>query len=53
MARKFVNIEALNFRSTPDTSSLANRIDILHLGQPVTEVGPATKSGWMGNPPRK
>lgn len=47
MARKLISIEALNFRSTPDTSSLANRIDILHLGQPVTEIGPATKSGWV------
>lgn len=47
MTRKYVNIEALNFRFTPDTSSLANRIDILHLGQPVTEIGPTSKPEWI------
>jgi hypothetical protein len=41
MTDKFVDMEGLNFRLAPDTSSLANRIGILHLGQPVKEIGPA------------
>lgn len=47
MTNKFVDIEALNFRSTPDSSTLNNRIGILHLGQLVEEIGPATKPGWL------
>ena len=47
MISRFVDLEALNLRSTPDTSSLANRIGILHLGQPVNEIGPASKPGWV------
>lgn len=47
MTKKIVDIEALNFRSTPDSSTLTNRIGILHLGQPVEEIGPATKPGWL------
>ena len=41
MKDKFVDLEALNLRASPDSSSLANRIGILHLGQPVKEIGPA------------
>ena len=47
MTSKFVDLEALNFRSTPNSSSLANRIGILHLGQPVNEIGPASAPGWV------
>jgi len=47
MTDKFVDQVALNLRSTPDTSSLANRIGILHLGQPVKEIGPASAPGWV------
>lgn len=44
---KFVDLEALNLRKTPDSSSLANRIGILHLGQPVKEIGAAAVTGWV------
>lgn len=47
MTDKFVDLEALNLRKAPDTSSLGNRIGILHLGQPVKEIGPASVAGWV------
>lgn len=47
MTDKFVDLEALNFRKTPDSSSLANRIGVLHLGQPVKEIKPASVAGWV------
>lgn len=47
MTDKFVDLEALNLRKTPDSSSLDNRIGILHLGQPVKEIGPASVAGWL------
>lgn len=47
MTDKFVDLEALNLRSAPNSSSLANRIGILHLGQPVKEIGPAPVAGWV------
>ncbi|MDQ3565504.1 MAG: DUF2272 domain-containing protein [Pseudomonadota bacterium] len=47
MTDKFVDLEALNIRSAPDASTLANRIGILHLGQPVKEIGPASAAGWV------
>ena len=47
MTDKFVDMEALNFRSAPNSPSLANRIGILHLGQPVNEIGPADTAGWV------
>ncbi|MDD5322945.1 MAG: DUF2272 domain-containing protein [Methylococcales bacterium] len=47
MPDKFVDLEALNLRTTPNSSSLANRIGILHLGQPVKEIGPASTTGWV------
>lgn len=47
MTDKFVDMEALNLRSAPNSSSLANRIGILHLGQPVKEIGPAATAGWV------
>jgi hypothetical protein len=47
MIDKFVDLEALNFRTSPDTSSLANRIGILHLGQSVKEIGPASAENWV------
>jgi len=47
MTDKFVDLEALNLRSAPNSSSLANRIGILHLGQPVNEIGPADTAGWV------
>lgn len=45
MTDKFVDLEALNLRSAPDASTLANRIGILHLGQPVKEIGPVSPVG--------
>ncbi len=48
MTAKFVDLEALNFRSSPNSSSLANRIGVLHLGQPVDEIGPAASApDWL------
>lgn len=47
MTDKLVDLKALNLRKTPDTSSLGNRIGILHLCQPVKEIGPASKEGWV------
>lgn len=47
MTDKFVDLEALNLRSAPDASTLANRIGILHLGQPVKEIGPVSATGWV------
>lgn len=47
MTDKFVDLEALNLRSAPDASTLANRIGILHVGQPVKEIGPASAVGWV------
>lgn len=47
MTDKFVDLEALNLRSAPDASSLANRIGILHLGQFVEELESAEMSGWL------
>ncbi|MEI6709009.1 MAG: DUF2272 domain-containing protein [Methylococcales bacterium] len=44
---KFVNLEALNLRDTADSSSLSNRIAVLHLGQPVKEIGSAPVAGWV------
>jgi len=47
MTDRIVDLEALNLRSAPDESTLANRIGILHLGQPVKEIGPASAVGWV------
>jgi Uncharacterized protein conserved in bacteria (DUF2272) len=46
MSKKFVDIEALNFRSAPVVTP-SNRIGLLHLGQPVEELGPDAKDGWV------
>jgi hypothetical protein len=43
---KYVDLEALNFRSEPIVSP-STRIGILHLGQRVDELGPADKPGWV------
>ncbi|MFM8332228.1 MAG: DUF2272 domain-containing protein [Candidatus Methylumidiphilus sp.] len=47
MTDKFVDLEALNLRSTADTSTLSNRIGILHLGQSVQELGADLTTGWL------
>ena len=48
MTDKFVDLEALNLRSSPNSSSTANRIAILHLGQTVNEIGPnAGAPDWL------
>jgi hypothetical protein len=44
--KKFVDIEALNLRSAPLISP-ETRIAILHLGQEVDELGPASEPGWV------
>jgi hypothetical protein len=44
--KKFVDLEALNLRSEPVVSA-NTRIGILHLGQPVDELGPAGTAGWV------
>lgn len=46
MSTKFVDLEALNFRSEP-TITPATRIGILHLGQRVEEQGPSGQVGWV------
>jgi hypothetical protein len=46
MADKFIDVEELNLRSSPSSSSPVNRIDTLFLGHPVEEVGPASVAGW-------
>lgn len=46
MAAKFIDVESLNLRSSPSSSSPANRIGTLYLGHPVDEIGPATVPGW-------
>jgi hypothetical protein len=43
--RQYVDVEALNLRSSPKATS-ANRLAILHLGQPVDTLGPAEVDGW-------
>jgi len=44
--KKIVDLEALNLRSAPVVSP-ENRIAILHLGQEVEELGPASAPGWL------
>jgi hypothetical protein len=46
MAQKFIDIEALNLRSSPNSSSSANRIGTMFLGHEVDEIGPAPVTGW-------
>jgi len=46
MADKFIDVEELNLRSSPNASSPVNRIDTLFLGHPVEELGPASVAGW-------
>src|SRR5262245_2446227 len=43
---KYVDVEALNFRSDPVVSP-ETRIGLLHLGQRVEELGPANAPGWV------
>lgn len=43
--KMFVDLEALNLRSIPEIDP-GNRIAILHLGQEVEVLGPATEPGW-------
>ena len=45
---KFVDLDALNFRTTPNFDSASRVLDTLHLGQPVEEIGPsAVSSDWL------
>jgi hypothetical protein len=46
MADKFVDVEALNLRSSPVVSP-STRIGILHLGQRIEEQGPDDETGWV------
>lgn len=43
--RRFVNVKALNLRSTPSAASSANVLRVLSLGQPVELIGDQ-QSGW-------
>lgn len=43
--QKFVNVEALNFRSSPEVAS-DNRIDVLHLCQPVKQLSEPDAENW-------
>jgi hypothetical protein len=44
--KKYVDLEALNLRSEPVVSA-NTRIGILHLGQPVEELGQAGAAAWV------
>lgn len=46
MSARFVDLEALNFRSEPVINP-GNRIGVLHLGQLIEEQGPAGQPGWV------
>lgn len=44
--KKIVDLEALNLRSAPVISP-QTRFAILHLGQEIEEIGPASAPGWL------
>lgn len=47
-SKKYVDLEALNFRTAPKNNPASRVLDTLHLGQPVEEVGPSAASpDWL------